>query len=126
MQYLRLNLIIAAWACLILGGTLVVSDVAIMGYTVVSGGTALLILAMAVPNEVLEMSDEQIAAWSSPGGEMPDAGRPMYRIDTTLDEPIRTSILCGRCGTRSEVDDRKPVSWACPACGTELWDGEEE
>ena len=45
----------------------------------------------------------------NPRPELRDAGRPMFRIDTTLDDPIRTSILCGRCAEitwkREETQD---------------------
>jgi transposase len=50
----------------------------------------------------------------------------MFRIDTTLDEPIRTSILCGRCANIEWVEGKKPKNFTCPSCGTELWVSEEE
>ena len=50
----------------------------------------------------------------------------MFRIDTTLDEPIRTSILCGRCAEITWIEGRKPKTFTCPSCGIDLWKSEEE
>ena len=64
--------------------------------------------------------------WTPSASYMPDAGRPMYRIDTTLEEPFRTSILCGRCANIELVEGKKPMQFTCPSCDTELWYSEEE
>jgi hypothetical protein len=49
----------------------------------------------------------------------------MYRVDTTLDEPKRSSILCGPCGTVTLVEGPKPNGYTCPACSIQLWQEEE-
>ena len=48
-----------------------------------------------------------------------------YRVDVTLDEPIRTSILCGVCGHVEVLDGSRPSAFTCPSCSTSLWDEEE-
>ena len=45
-------------------------------------------IAMGNDAEKSHLNEE----WEPPAIELRDAGRPMFRIDTTLDEPIRTSI----------------------------------
>ena len=64
--------------------------------------------------------------WEPSAIELRDAGRPMFRIDTTLDKPIRTSILCGRCAEITWIEGRKPKTFTCPSCGVDLWKSEEE
>ena len=64
--------------------------------------------------------------WEPSAIELRDAGRPMFRIDTTLDEPIRTSILCGRCAEITWIDGRKHKTIICPSCWINLWKSEEE
>ena len=39
--------------------------------------------------------------WAPSPETLPEAGRVMFRVDTTLDDPIRTSVLCGACGNLS-------------------------
>ena len=69
---------------------------------------------------------EKVAAWEPDSTKMPDAGRVMYRIDTTLEPPIRTSVLCGRCGNLDWLDGTKPKIHSCNSCSTLLWESEEE
>jgi transposase len=49
----------------------------------------------------------------------------MYRVDVTLDEPVRSSVLCGPCGHVELVAGGKPSSYSCPSCKMLLWDEEE-
>ena len=47
------------------------------------------------------MTPEEIEHWTpAVPRRLPDAGRVMYRVDATLDEPKRSTILCGPCGHR--------------------------
>ena len=62
----------------------------------------------------------------SEADSLPDAGRVMYRVDTTLYEPKKTTILCGSCGNIAEVDGGRPQMFNCPECGIFLWEDEEE
>ena len=58
--------------------------------------------------------------------KLPDAGRFMYRVDVTMDEPIKSTILCGPCGHLETIDGTRPAEYTCPACGRQLWADEEE
>ena len=80
---------------------------------------------MSAPSE-LELSPEAVAAWVPSMERLPDAGRFMYRIDVTMDEPIRTTILCGPCGNLDTVEGSRPEQYICPACDLTLWVSEEE
>ena len=73
-----------------------------------------------------EISEEEILSWEPDKTQMPESGRVMYRIDTTLIEPIRTSILCGKCGNIYWEEGVKPKSFDCPDCLITLWYEEEE
>ena len=57
---------------------------------------------------------------------LPDAGRVMYRVDVTLDEPIRSTIVCGPCGNVVVQDGPRPPTFTCPKCSVMLWELEEE
>jgi hypothetical protein len=88
-------------------------------------GIVLLVVGLGMAAE--ENADpEKVAAWEPDSTKMPDAGRVMYRIDTTLEPPIRTSVLCGRCGNLDWVDGPKPKTHSCNSCSTLLWESEEE
>ena len=125
----QLNVIISAWLCIALGSAVILYDGSAfsiaLSWPLSIGGVILLILGIYMGN-TSEESAEGIDVWEPTAMEMPDAGRPMYRIDTTLDEPVRTSILCGRCANIDWVEGRKPRQFRCPSCDTELWISEEE
>ena len=74
------------------------------------------------------MSKKDIRNWSPDVGELPKGaeGSIMYRIDTTLDEPVRTSVLCGKCGELTWSDGKRPQIFTCPGCDTLLWDNPED
>ena len=69
-------------------------------------GITLLLLGFIQPAELREMSKQDIANWVPEDGILPPdgLGNVMYRVDTTLDPPIMTTILCGRCGTTAMID----------------------
>ena len=129
MRHLRANMLLTAWICIVLGSglTLGSSDpIALsIGLPVGLAGVVLLILGLRSPPEQ-RVDAAALRNWAPDEVPMRDAGRVMYRIDTTLDEPIRTSILCGRCGKLTWRDGRKPAAFTCGHCDTELWDEPEE
>ncbi len=124
----QLNIVISAWICIASGSGLILyggSDFLIALSAPLSiGGVILLILGISMGGE--ENSGIEVERWQPVATEMPDAGRPMYRIDTTLDDPIRTSVLCGRCAEITWTEGKKPNKFICPSCETLLWDSEEE
>ena len=87
----------------------------------------MLIWAISMKDEPRPMSEKQIKSWAPDAEELaPGAGGSiMYRVDTTLDKPIRTSILCGACGHLEWNEGPKPDSYACVECGQALWEEEE-
>ena len=127
MLYLRNNLIIAGWFCMLLGTALVfvggLGGLLAAGGVMAVTGVSLLLLGLNTSQE--GMSSTQIAAWKPDVSELPEAGRVMYRVDTTLDDPIRTSILCGACGMLTTLDGTKPAVFTCPTCNAALWEEAE-
>ena len=100
-NHMKLNIVISGWLCLLFGSILMFTS-----------GASTLVLSLAAPIAVLglvlliagllykgeeNIDPKKIAAWEPDHSKMPDSGRIMYRVDTTLIEPIRTSILCGKC-----------------------------
>ena len=124
----QLNTIISAWLCIAIGSGLTLSGGSPFSIALSAplsiGGVILLIVGINMGDNGAksQISNE----WEPSAMEMRDAGRPMFRIDTTLDEPIRTSILCGRCAEITWIDGRKPKSFTCPSCAIDLWNSEEE
>ena len=121
---------LAAWSCIALGsGVFLTSGESPFALAVAAplaiAGIALLIAGLGMAGEE-NVDPEEVAAWEPEAGKMPDAGRVMYRVDTTLESPVRTSILCGRCGGVDWVDGPKPKSHSCSECETLLWESEEE
>ena len=124
----QLNTIISAWLCIAIGSGLTLSDGSTfsLGLSVPLsiGGVILLVVGIAMGNDAEEFSLNE--EWEPSAIELRDAGRPMFRVDTTLDEPIRTSIMCGRCAEITWTEGRKPKTFTCPSCGVDLWKSEEE
>ena len=126
----KVNTVLAAWACLILGGGIALtSDASEFALATAAplavAGALLLMIGLRMGDEGI-VDPYSVAYWEPDSTKMPDAGRVMFRVDTTLDPPIRTSILCGRCGKVDWVDGRKPKSHTCSECDTLLWESEEE
>ena len=129
-SYLRTNTVISAWSCMILGAGLILGvpgDVFALtiGAPLAFAGSILLLIGLRMQDEN-SINPEDIATWAPDAIPMPDAGRPMYRVDTSLDPPIRTSILCGPCGHLEWIEGKKPQSWKCPECNISLWVEEDE
>lgn len=125
----RLNIVISAWICIALGSSIILYDNSAFSMSISVplsiGGIILLIIGLSMVDDD-EGKMRAHDSWTPDASLMSDAGRPMFRIDTTLDEPIRTSILCGRCANIDWVEGKKPSQFTCPSCGIELWHSEEE
>ena len=120
------NILISGWACTLIGTGIIFTMSEPTGLLV---GTPLLIagfpLLLVALSRGRQASGEQADPnWSPPPESLPDAGRVMYRVDTSLDEPIRTSILCGACGEVDWVEGKKPLRHICIGCGILLWNEE--
>ena len=92
---------------------------------IVGGG--LLVWAISMKEEPKGLSEKEISRWSPEAEALPPGagGSVMYRVDTTLDDPVRTSILCGSCGHLEWNDCRKPSAFACIGCWQQLWEEAE-
>ena len=88
-------------------------------------GIALFVFGMSLRSNIA-MSEAAVRDWRPAEGQLPDAGRVMYRVDVTIDEPIESTILCGPCGKITTQPGKKPISFTCSHCNIELWDEEEE
>ena len=129
-RHVKINIIISGWVCIILGSVLLFSSgesslVLSFAGPISVLGLILLILGLMYKDEV-SIDPQEILSWEPDKTEMPDSGRVMYRVDTTLIEPIRTSILCGKCGNIYWNEGVKPKSFDCPDCLITLWHEEEE
>ena len=118
-------MLIAAIILIVLASMISLGANMIMGIVMGLSGIVCFVLGMSA-NTKLELSPEKIANWTPSEEKLPDAGRFMYRVDVTMDEPIRSTILCGPCGNLETVDGTKPNEYSCPACGRLLWANEEE
>ena len=123
----KLNLVISGWLCILIGAGAILSDGSALVISVAApislAGLGLLIMGLSMSGG---LRTEEVSSWVPDATLMPDAGRPMFRVDTTLQDPIKTSILCGRCANIEVVEGRKPRSYSCSSCGHELWSKEEE
>ena len=129
-RHVKINIIISGWVCIILGSVLLFSSgesslVLSFAGPISVLGLILLILGLMYKDEV-SIDPQEILSWEPDKTEMPDSGRVMYRVDTTLIEPIRTSILCGKCGNIYWNEGGKPKIFDCPDCLITLWHEEEE
>ena len=129
-SHVKINIIISGWVCIILGSILLFSSdesslVLSFAAPVSVLGLILLILGLMYKDEG-SINPEEILSWEPDKTQMPESGRVMYRVDTTLIEPIRTSILCGKCGNIYWNEGVKPKSFDCPDCLITLWHEEEE
>ena len=123
-------MVIAAWSCLLLGAGIVFGTAGdtfaiAIGAPLSIAGAMMLLFGLGMP-EGASVDPDELAAWAPDAVKMPDAGRAMYRVDTSLDPPIKTSILCGRCGHLEWIQGTKPRAYDCIECNTTLWVAEEE
>ena len=127
---MRVNTVIAAWSCMVLGAGIIFGVptdpfALALGAPLAIAGAILLVLGIGMNTEA-RADPEEVAATAPDAVTKPNAGRAKNRVDTSLDTPIKTSILCGRCGHIEWVDGRKPAVYDCVECGTGLWTAEEE
>jgi hypothetical protein len=120
----RENFLIAGAICIVAGAFFTVANIMSIAGTVGISGIVLFVLGMSIRSEQ-GMSDEEITNWKPDSAQLPDAGRVMYRVDITLDEPKKCTVMCGPCGHIELIDGDRPSQFTCPACSTFLWDEEE-
>ncbi len=134
MQHLRKNFILSGWVCLILGTGVFFSEandsLLIIGTTMSLSGIVLILIGINSNEQGL--NPKEVADWKPSKNDLEEGEnssfenkRIKFRIDTTLDEPIKTSILCGNCSELTIVNNTKPNSFRCPKCKFELWNEEE-
>ena len=118
------NFLLTGLICIVFGAFLTVGGLGPMAATVGLFGIAFFLVGMTMGRRQ-EMSPAEVAAWSPEQAQLPDAGRFMFRVDVTLDEPVQSSILCGPCGHIEVVPGHRPSEFTCSSCGRQLWEEEE-
>ena len=125
MRNVRENMLLSAVVLIVLGAMISLGADMIMGIIMGFFGIVCFVIGMSTSTK-LENSPEAIREWTPTLEQLPDAGRFMYRVDVTMDEPIQSSILCGPCGHLEVVDGGRPSLYTCVNCNRLLWDSEEE
>ena len=125
MTSLRRRVIGLGCAFVILGGALSAGGLWTFGGTIGIWGIIAFVAGMFM-QEPDRFDPEEVASWRPSAAPMANAGRTMYRVDTTIDEPIHTTVLCGSCAHLAEMDGPRPATFTCPGCGLQLWEDEEE
>lgn len=125
MKNRRENFLISGIVLIVMGALMSIAIDVILGGVAGLGGILCFIIGMSTPTE-MGLSPEAIVNWKPSMERLPDAGRFMYRVDVTIDEPISSTILCGPCGNLESVDGPRPEHYTCPACSRQLWSAEEE
>ena len=120
----RENFLITGFVCILFGGSMSVAGLGPMAMTVGLFGVVFFLVGMSLGRRT-GLSPEAIANWQPDGQTLPEAGRFMFRVDGTLVDPGRTSVLCGPCGHVQVNEGPRPSSFTCPSCGLVLWDEEE-
>ena len=113
MKNRRENFLISGIVLIVLGALFSLGVNIAMGGVMGISGILCFIIGMSVPSE-MEMSPEAIANWQPSMERLPDAGRFMYRVDVTLDEPIKSTILCGLVGKLQPMTAANPQSSHAP------------
>ena len=124
----RANLAISGWTCIVIGSGIILSSgpssmVVAIAAPISISGIVLLLIAIGMADE-RAIDREKIHAWMPDTDFLPDAGGPMFRVDTTLISPVKTSILCGRCGNIEILNGHKPSKYFCNECEIVLWEEE--
>lgn len=124
MKNVRENFLISSLVCITAGAFFTVAGIMSIAGTVGISGVVLFILGMTMSPQQ-GMSKKEIEEWVPDSSQMPDAGRFMYRVDVTIDEPKKCTVMCGPCGHVELLDGERPPQFTCPACSKNLWDEEE-
>ena len=124
MQKIRENFLMASVICITAGAFFTVANLMSLAATIGLSGVVLFILGMSMKTNQ-GMTEKEIIDWMPESTQLPDAGRVMYRVDVTLDEPKKCTILCGPCGHLESLESDRPTEFICPACSVQLWDEEE-
>ena len=120
----RENFLITGFVCIFFGASMSVANLGPMALTVGLFGVVFFLTGMSMGRRT-GLSPEAVSNWQPDREVLPEAGRFMFRVDVTLDEPIRTSVLCGVCGSVDVQDGPRPASYMCQICDIQLWDEEE-
>ena len=96
MRNVRENFLISGIVLIVSGAIFSTSVNILMGAIAGVSGIICFIIGMSTPSS-MGLSAEGVASWQPSLERLPDAGRFMYRVDVTLDEPIKSTILCGPC-----------------------------
>ena len=87
----RENFLITGFVCILFGGSMSVAGLGPMAMTVGLFGVVFFLVGMSLGRRT-GLSPEAIANWQPDGQTLPEAGRFMFRVDVTLDDPVRTSV----------------------------------
>ena len=120
----RENFLITGFVCIFFGASMSVANLGPMAVTVGLFGVVFFLTGMSLGRQS-GLSPEAVSNWKPEQGVLSEAGLFMFRVDVTLDEPIRTSILCGPCGSVQVQDGPRPATYTCPKCDLQLWQEEE-
>ena len=125
MRNPRENFILSGIICIVFGAFFSVAGIFAVAGTIGISGIVLFIIGMGIKSDY-GMSKKEIREWLPTSEGMPEAGRVMYRVDTTIDQPFTTSILCGSCAHIEVVKGKRPQTYTCVSCEKFLWLDEEE
>ena len=99
LQHLRTNLFIASWTLILLAAGISVGVPGSGGLAVAAPlgivGSIMLVWAISMKEEPQGLTEEEISNWAPEADPLPPGagGSVMYRVDTTLDEPIEP-VFC--------------------------------
>ena len=125
MRNPRESFILSGTVCIFFGAFFSVAGIFALAGTIGICGIVLFIIGMSTKSDY-SMSKKEIREWLPTSEGMPEAGRVMYRVDTTIDQPFTTSILCGSCAHIEVVKGKRPQTYTCVSCERFLWLDEEE
>ena len=110
MKNRRENFLLSGIVLIVFGALFSLGVNIAMGGVVGISGIICFIIGMSIPSQ-MGMSPEAVSDWKPSMERLPDAGRFMYRVDVTMDKPIKSTILCGPCGNLETIDGPRPVSY---------------